>query len=140
MPRWISITSSECVAIVAIENGRIVECNDPNNKNIGFAIYNYYLALPKTSSFSKFAIPLIRRTYPAFYASKLVSVQPLSTPVSLIFYATKALNNTPWFNSVYFSGVLYEYVYPGDALGRILHPTNKSKEIINKAIQKFIEL
>lgn len=36
--------------------------------------------------FNKFTLPLIKRAYPTLLASKLVNVQPMQTPASLIFY------------------------------------------------------
>lgn len=37
-------------------------------------------------NFSKFAIPIIRQSFPALLSSSLVSVQPMSSPTSLVFY------------------------------------------------------
>lgn len=34
----------------------------------------------------RFTLPLIKRTYPSLIASKLVGVQPMTQPASLIFY------------------------------------------------------
>ncbi|MDP1712545.1 MAG: hypothetical protein Q8K86_08820 [Candidatus Nanopelagicaceae bacterium] len=38
------------------------------------------------ADFTRFALPLIRKSYPRLIADNLVGVQPMSTPASLIFY------------------------------------------------------
>lgn len=38
--------------------------------------------------FYRFAMPLIRKTYPRLIANQLVSVQPMTQPFSLVFYKT----------------------------------------------------
>jgi len=40
----------------------------------------------KVGNFSKFTLPLIRKAYPKLVADKLVDVQPMTQPASLIFY------------------------------------------------------
>ncbi len=37
-------------------------------------------------NFSKFSMPLIRKSYPQLIASKLVGVQPMQQPASLLYY------------------------------------------------------
>ena len=39
-----------------------------------------------TPTFSKFAFPLVRQVYPQLLVSSIVSIQPMSGPVSSIFY------------------------------------------------------
>ena len=40
----------------------------------------------KTSDFLKFAFPLIRKAWPQLIVDNIISVQPMSSPVSLVFY------------------------------------------------------
>lgn len=40
----------------------------------------------ETASFSRLAIPLVRRIYPSLIANKLISVQPLLGPTGLVYY------------------------------------------------------
>lgn len=40
----------------------------------------------QVGNFGKFSLPLIRKAYPVLIASKLVGVQPMQQPASLLFY------------------------------------------------------
>ena len=51
----------------------------------------------KLGTFQKFAFPLVRRVYPELIANNIVGVQPMSGPVSQIFYlghSRHAVNET----------------------------------------------
>lgn len=41
---------------------------------------------PAIGNFSKFSMPLIRKSYPQLIASKICSVQPMQQPASLLYY------------------------------------------------------
>lgn len=41
---------------------------------------------PVIGDFLKFAFPLVRQSFPQLVAQQLVSVQPMSSPISSIFY------------------------------------------------------
>lgn len=41
---------------------------------------------PQVGNFSKFSLPLIRKSYPKLIAAALVGVQPMKQPTSLLFY------------------------------------------------------
>ena len=41
---------------------------------------------PITGTFTKFAMPLMRKSYPSIIAQSIVNVQPMATPASLIYY------------------------------------------------------
>lgn len=56
-------------------------------------------------SLGKFSIPLIRRAYPSLIASKLVSVQPMTQPASLIFHLRHKYSNPISFDNVYYAVV-----------------------------------
>jgi len=45
-------------------------------------------------SFDKFAFPLVRAIYPELIANKIVSIQPMSGPISLVFYLDFILSLT----------------------------------------------
>lgn len=46
-------------------------------------------------TFQKFAFPLVRRVFPELIANQLVSVQPMSGPVSQVFYLGQLELTTP---------------------------------------------
>lgn len=45
------------------------------------------------AQFKKMSIPLIRRIYPSLITNKLVSVQPLAGPNSLVYYLQQNKNS-----------------------------------------------
>jgi hypothetical protein len=56
---------------------------DPKNRNV---ILEDATTTGDIADFTRFALPLIRKSYPRLIADNLVGVQPMSQPASLIFY------------------------------------------------------
>lgn len=56
---------------------------DPKNRNL---ILEDATTTGDIADFTRFALPLIRKSYPRLIADNLVGVQPMSQPASLIFY------------------------------------------------------
>jgi hypothetical protein len=56
---------------------------DPKNRS---AIFEEATTTGNIADFTRFALPLIRKSYPRLIADNLVGVQPMSSPASLIFY------------------------------------------------------
>jgi hypothetical protein len=55
--------------------------------------------VPDLNDFTKFAIPLVRKSFPALISQNLVSIQPMSQPIGRIFYlnqkyGTKSIKGT----------------------------------------------
>jgi len=67
-------------------------------------------------TFQKFAFPLVRRVYPELIANQLVSVQPMSGPVSQVFYlgAARAYGNNR--ETIYSK---YNLTYRGLTTGKV---------------------
>jgi len=57
--------------------------NSPTNRSI---ILEDQTTTANIADFTRFALPLIRKSYPKLIADNLVGVQPMSQPASLIFY------------------------------------------------------
>lgn len=57
--------------------------NNPNNRSV---IFEDQTTTANIADFTRFALPLIRKSYPKLIADNLVGVQPMSQPASLIFY------------------------------------------------------
>lgn len=55
----------------------------PGNRS---AIFEDQTTTANISDFTRFALPLIRKSYPKLISDSLVGVQPMSQPASLIFY------------------------------------------------------
>ena len=56
---------------------------DPKNRNL---LLEDATTTGDVADFTRFALPLIRKSYPRLIADNLVGVQPMSQPASLIFY------------------------------------------------------
>ena len=56
---------------------------DPNNRR---TIFEDQTTTANIADFTRFALPLIRKSFPRLIADNLVGVQPMSQPASLIFY------------------------------------------------------
>jgi hypothetical protein len=56
---------------------------NPNNRSM---ILEDQTTTANIADFTRFALPLIRKSYPKLIADNLVGVQPMSQPASLIFY------------------------------------------------------
>jgi len=74
-------------------------------------------------TFQKFAFPLVRRVFPELIANQLVSVQPMSGPVSQVFYlgAARAYGDTR--ETIYSK---YNLTYRGLATGQPTPPDGSS--------------
>ena len=57
--------------------------NNPDNRS---TIFEDQTTTANIADFTRFALPLIRKSYPKLIADSLVGVQPMSQPASLIFY------------------------------------------------------
>jgi hypothetical protein len=57
--------------------------NNPENRSM---ILEDQTTTANIADFTRFALPLIRKSYPKLIADNLVGVQPMSQPASLIFY------------------------------------------------------
>lgn len=57
--------------------------NNPENRSV---ILEDQTTTANIADFTRFALPLIRKSYPKLIADNLVGVQPMSQPASLIFY------------------------------------------------------
>jgi hypothetical protein len=57
--------------------------NNPGNRSV---ILEDQTTTANIADFTRFALPLIRKSYPKLIADNLVGVQPMSQPASLIFY------------------------------------------------------
>jgi len=58
-------------------------CWDPKNRSL---LLEDATTTGDIADFTRFALPLIRKSYPKLIADNLVGVQPMSQPASLIFY------------------------------------------------------
>lgn len=56
---------------------------DPKGRS---TIFEEATTTDNIANFTRFALPMIRKSYPRLIADNLVGVQPMSTPASLIFY------------------------------------------------------
>lgn len=56
---------------------------NPENRSV---IFEDQTTTANIADFTRFALPLIRKSYPKLIADNLVGVQPMSQPASLIFY------------------------------------------------------
>jgi hypothetical protein len=56
---------------------------DPKKRN---TLFEEATTTGNIADFTRFALPLIRKSYPRLIADSLVGVQPMSSPASLIFY------------------------------------------------------
>jgi len=56
---------------------------NPNNRSV---LFEDQTTTANIADFTRFALPLIRKSYPKLIADNLVGVQPMSQPASLIFY------------------------------------------------------
>lgn len=56
---------------------------DPNERS---TIFEEATTTGNIADFTRFALPMIRKSYPRLIADNLVGVQPMSAPASLIFY------------------------------------------------------
>jgi len=56
---------------------------NPNERSV---IFEDQTTTANIADFTRFALPLIRKSYPRLIADNLVGVQPMSQPASLIFY------------------------------------------------------
>jgi len=56
---------------------------DPNKRT---TIFEEATTTGNIADFTRFALPMIRKSFPRLIADNLVGVQPMSTPASLIFY------------------------------------------------------
>jgi hypothetical protein len=65
-------------------------------------------------TFQKFAFPLVRRVFPELIANKLVGVQPMSGPVSQVFYMGSARSYGPDRETMYSK---YNLTYKGEVTG-----------------------
>ena len=70
-------------------------------------------------TFQKFAFPLVRRVYPELIANQLVSVQPMSGPVSQVFYLGAARVDGADRQTIYSK---YNLTYLGQTTGRPVPP------------------
>lgn len=57
--------------------------NNPNNRSV---LFEDQTTTANIADFTRFALPLIRKSYPKLIADGLVGVQPMNQPASLIFY------------------------------------------------------
>lgn len=57
--------------------------NNPENRSV---IFEDQTTTANIADFTRFALPLIRKSYPKLISDNLVGVQPMSQPASLIFY------------------------------------------------------
>jgi len=67
-------------------------------------------------TFQKFAFPLVRRVFPELIANNLVSVQPMSGPVSQVFYLGAARAYGPTRQTLYSK---YQLTYRGKTTGAV---------------------
>lgn len=67
------LLENQAKSIIAEKNDRVDEADAPTT-------------VGKLGTFQKFAFPLVRRVYPQLIANQIVGVQPMSGPVSQIFY------------------------------------------------------
>ena len=67
-------------------------------------------------TFQKFAFPLVRRVFPELIANNLVSVQPMSGPVSQVFYLGSARTADPDGRQTLYSK--YQLTYRGGRTGQ----------------------
>ena len=67
-------------------------------------------------TFQKFAFPLVRRVYPELIANQLVSVQPMSGPVSQVFYLGAARAYGSYRETIYSK---YNLTYRGLTTGQV---------------------
>ena len=70
-------------------------------------------------TFQKFAFPLVRRVFPELIANNLVSVQPMSAPVSQVFYLGAARVSGDTRQTLYSK---YNLTYRGLATGEVHGP------------------
>lgn len=56
---------------------------DPKNRNV---LFEDATTTGDIADFTRFALPLIRKSYPRLISDNLVGVQPMSQPASLLFY------------------------------------------------------
>lgn len=56
------------------------------SENKGNTLFEEATTTGNIADFTRFALPLIRKSYPRLIADNLVGVQPMSSPASLIFY------------------------------------------------------
>ena len=70
-------------------------------------------------TFQKFAFPLVRRVFPELIANSLVSVQPMSGPVSQVFYLGSARASGDTRETIYSK---YNLTYRGKTTGEVAGP------------------
>ena len=70
-----------------LENQAKTIISDQINESLGQGTTNQYATtVGSLGTFQKFAFPLVRRVYPELIANSIVGVQPMSGPVSQVFY------------------------------------------------------
>ena len=70
-----------------LENQAKTIISDQINESLGQGTTNQYATtVGNLGTFQKFAFPLVRRVYPELIANSIVGVQPMSGPVSQVFY------------------------------------------------------
>jgi len=60
--------------------------NFMDNRRKGGVLFEEATTTGDIADFTRFALPMIRKSYPRLIADNLVGVQPMSSPASLIFY------------------------------------------------------
>jgi hypothetical protein len=81
--------------------------------------------------FSAYQLPLVRRVYPNMMANELVSVQPMTSPESLVFHTKYKFNQLDVGTIVWDNGRLYEITSVGDG------PNIEGKDILNGTIESI---
>jgi len=76
------VTPSKLGFMASILENQLNHSN-PKNKSV---LFEDQTTTSNIADFTRFALPLIRKSYPKLIADNLVGVQPMSQPASLIFY------------------------------------------------------
>ena len=140
MPRWCRLDNAECTDVAAVEDGKLVDCADPNNPNIVYVLQAYIKtdipSVLKNLSFAQFATPLIRSTYPLLSASMILSTPYTSGGVYPHYNRIYKRRQRRFDGNVVFDGK-NAFRLDGSAVRWELHLTNESKRIVFEAIEKF---
>ena len=86
--KWAKVIS-KCKEIPAKKYGlmaAMMENQYQHAGNRGTVMFEEATTTNNIADFTRFALPLIRKSYPKLIADNLVGVQPMSQPASLIFY------------------------------------------------------
>lgn len=86
--RWAPVLR-KCPEIPSAKYGLVstmLENQMAHSSNKGSVLFEEATTTNNIADFTRFALPLIRKSYPRLIADNLVGVQPMSQPASLIFY------------------------------------------------------